>query len=402
MIIASDGLWDAFSNEEAVNYIKDRLDEPHFGAKSIVLQAYYRGSLDNVTVMIVNFMSNEIAEACTEELEASASVEELMTNAEEVEIQEANYAEAVVNNDSVAPVVPVSASVPSDDVTPTSNEGTSSHEGTASFSLSDVRVSPSGECASVLLASSLPTQAEGEIVSPSEDEKRVSPFRDEHVIPLLFEGKMANAEKDIVAVAPSLEDECGGTLCEVPHSHDVRISPLREKSEVISQIHDENVTVASDAVDVSQVFLGESVTTEEEEIVSLLRVESISPLRAEKMLPSQEESVSVMSEENILWDEGSSSSSEREVSPSLDDCVSTTREESLSSFTDERMSALQDKESLHDKDSPSRVEGASALSDEASSVREKSALPAEEAQWLIEEDQISTSSSPPRDTSLSP
>ena len=45
MILATDGLWDAFSNEEAVAYIKERLDEPHFGAKSIVLQAYYRGSL---------------------------------------------------------------------------------------------------------------------------------------------------------------------------------------------------------------------------------------------------------------------------------------------------------------------------------------------------------------------
>lgn len=55
MILATDGLWDAFTNEEAVSYIKERLDEPHFGAKSIVLQAYYRGSLDNITVMVVNF-----------------------------------------------------------------------------------------------------------------------------------------------------------------------------------------------------------------------------------------------------------------------------------------------------------------------------------------------------------
>ena len=55
IILATDGLWDAFSNDEAVMYIKERLDEPHFGAKSLVLQAYYRGSLDNITVMVVNF-----------------------------------------------------------------------------------------------------------------------------------------------------------------------------------------------------------------------------------------------------------------------------------------------------------------------------------------------------------
>ncbi|XP_043115369.1 protein phosphatase, Mg2+/Mn2+ dependent, 1Lb [Puntigrus tetrazona] len=55
MILASDGLWDAFSNEEAVHFIKERLDEPHFGAKSIALQSFYRGCPDNITVMVVKF-----------------------------------------------------------------------------------------------------------------------------------------------------------------------------------------------------------------------------------------------------------------------------------------------------------------------------------------------------------
>ncbi|MED6284981.1 Protein phosphatase 1L [Characodon lateralis] len=55
MILASDGLWDTFSNEEAVRFIRERLDEPHFGAKSIVLQSFYRGCPDNITVMVVKF-----------------------------------------------------------------------------------------------------------------------------------------------------------------------------------------------------------------------------------------------------------------------------------------------------------------------------------------------------------
>ncbi|GAB1605478.1 protein phosphatase 1L-like [Argonauta hians] len=55
IILATDGLWDCFTNEEAVNYIQERLNEPHYGAKSLVLQAYYKGSLDNITVMVVNF-----------------------------------------------------------------------------------------------------------------------------------------------------------------------------------------------------------------------------------------------------------------------------------------------------------------------------------------------------------
>ncbi|CAH0557570.1 unnamed protein product [Brassicogethes aeneus] len=55
LILASDGLWDTFSNEEAINFIKERLNEPDYGAKSITLQSYYRGSLDNITVIIINF-----------------------------------------------------------------------------------------------------------------------------------------------------------------------------------------------------------------------------------------------------------------------------------------------------------------------------------------------------------
>ncbi|XP_049959711.1 protein phosphatase 1L [Schistocerca serialis cubense] len=55
LILASDGLWDTFTNEEAVAFIKERLNEPHYGAKSITLQSYYRGSLDNITVVVINF-----------------------------------------------------------------------------------------------------------------------------------------------------------------------------------------------------------------------------------------------------------------------------------------------------------------------------------------------------------
>lgn len=61
LILASDGLWDTFSNEEAIKFIKERLDEPDFGAKSLTLQAYYRGSVDNITVLIINFLHNKIS-----------------------------------------------------------------------------------------------------------------------------------------------------------------------------------------------------------------------------------------------------------------------------------------------------------------------------------------------------
>ncbi|CAG5056630.1 unnamed protein product [Parnassius apollo] len=61
LVLASDGLWDTFSNEEAVKFIKERIDEPDFGAKSLTLQAYYRGSVDNITVLIINFLNNKLS-----------------------------------------------------------------------------------------------------------------------------------------------------------------------------------------------------------------------------------------------------------------------------------------------------------------------------------------------------
>ncbi|XP_033328697.1 protein phosphatase 1L isoform X1 [Megalopta genalis] len=54
IVLASDGLWDTFTNEEAVAFIKERINEPHYGAKSITLQSYYRGSADNITVVVIN------------------------------------------------------------------------------------------------------------------------------------------------------------------------------------------------------------------------------------------------------------------------------------------------------------------------------------------------------------
>ncbi|KAA0191009.1 hypothetical protein HAZT_HAZT009916 [Hyalella azteca] len=55
VILASDGLWDVMSNEEAVAFVLSRLSEPDHGAKSLVMHAYNLGSLDNITVAIINF-----------------------------------------------------------------------------------------------------------------------------------------------------------------------------------------------------------------------------------------------------------------------------------------------------------------------------------------------------------
>lgn len=61
IVLASDGLWDTFTNEEAVAFIKERINEPHFGAKSITLQSYYRGSADNITVLVINLRDRKFS-----------------------------------------------------------------------------------------------------------------------------------------------------------------------------------------------------------------------------------------------------------------------------------------------------------------------------------------------------
>ena len=64
-ILASDGLWDTHSNEEAVAFIKSRLgkdtnknsrkEEIKNAAKGLAMDAYRRGSTDNVTVIVIDF-----------------------------------------------------------------------------------------------------------------------------------------------------------------------------------------------------------------------------------------------------------------------------------------------------------------------------------------------------------
>lgn len=60
-VLASDGLWDIFSNEEAVAHLRKNLIS--FGgskselsaARNLAKDAYTKGSTDNVTVMVINF-----------------------------------------------------------------------------------------------------------------------------------------------------------------------------------------------------------------------------------------------------------------------------------------------------------------------------------------------------------
>ena len=56
-ILASDGLWDTHSNEEAASHIATRFkcsDSVLNAARSLARDAYTKGSTDNVSVMVLN------------------------------------------------------------------------------------------------------------------------------------------------------------------------------------------------------------------------------------------------------------------------------------------------------------------------------------------------------------
>uniref|UniRef100_A0A6P4ETC6 Probable protein phosphatase 2C 68 n=1 Tax=Drosophila rhopaloa TaxID=1041015 RepID=A0A6P4ETC6_DRORH len=58
LILASDGLWDTFSNEEACTFVQEHLKESDFGAKSLAMESYKRGSVDNITVLVIVFKND--------------------------------------------------------------------------------------------------------------------------------------------------------------------------------------------------------------------------------------------------------------------------------------------------------------------------------------------------------
>ncbi|XP_057997817.1 putative proline-rich receptor-like protein kinase PERK11 isoform X3 [Hevea brasiliensis] len=58
LILASYGLWDVVTNEEAVVMTKP-IEDPELAAKSLLQEAYQRGSAYNITCIVVRFLANQ-------------------------------------------------------------------------------------------------------------------------------------------------------------------------------------------------------------------------------------------------------------------------------------------------------------------------------------------------------
>ncbi|KAL0377538.1 UNVERIFIED_CONTAM: putative protein phosphatase 2C 59 [Sesamum radiatum] len=59
LILASDGLWDVVTNEEAVAMTKP-IEDPEEAAKRLMQEAYQRGSGDNITIVVVRFLTTQV------------------------------------------------------------------------------------------------------------------------------------------------------------------------------------------------------------------------------------------------------------------------------------------------------------------------------------------------------
>jgi serine/threonine protein phosphatase PrpC len=52
LILASDGLWEVLSQEEAVGLVADTVKDPDMCAKRLATEAMTRGSRDNITALV--------------------------------------------------------------------------------------------------------------------------------------------------------------------------------------------------------------------------------------------------------------------------------------------------------------------------------------------------------------
>lgn len=83
LIMATDGLWDCISNQDAVDFLKDKTEDPLYGAKALVQLVYKQGAIDNITVLVVNFEDMKFGSATSASVQTNQDLQNnLDTNGE--------------------------------------------------------------------------------------------------------------------------------------------------------------------------------------------------------------------------------------------------------------------------------------------------------------------------------
>mmetsp|Transcript_15191 Transcript_15191/g.34864 ORF Transcript_15191/g.34864 Transcript_15191/m.34864 type:complete len:702 (-) Transcript_15191:95-2200(-) len=80
VILATDGLWDVVSNQEAVDFIADRWDSKGHGAADLAWMAFNRGSWDNICVMVIDLHDTKDLPPIRRPSDESESSEDIKMN----------------------------------------------------------------------------------------------------------------------------------------------------------------------------------------------------------------------------------------------------------------------------------------------------------------------------------
>ncbi|WOK99891.1 putative protein phosphatase 2C 59 [Canna indica] len=79
LILASDGLWDVVTNEEAVTMTQP-IEDPEQAASKLLQEAYQRGSADNITCVVVRFLFGQEKENYSKPIVTDKCVQTQMNN----------------------------------------------------------------------------------------------------------------------------------------------------------------------------------------------------------------------------------------------------------------------------------------------------------------------------------
>jgi serine/threonine protein phosphatase PrpC len=104
ILLATDGLWDVFSNHEAVQFIEDNWETPGHGCRALAREAYQRGSFDNVCCMVVDLIDGQgLAPLMSSDQDCSELSDQVMSGGSSTDLQDESQEDAMMRGYSSGP-----------------------------------------------------------------------------------------------------------------------------------------------------------------------------------------------------------------------------------------------------------------------------------------------------------
>ena len=105
ILLATDGLWDVFSNHEAVQFIEDNWETPGHGCRALAREAYQRGSFDNVCCMVVDLIDGQgLAPLMSSDQDCSELSDQVMSGGSSTDLQDESQEDALMRGYNSGPL----------------------------------------------------------------------------------------------------------------------------------------------------------------------------------------------------------------------------------------------------------------------------------------------------------